>query len=75
MSSYVKLDGGDLPAFFKARAGIRIEDWAGDWFRVSDGGDGSIFVEMANGDVSVYPDVVKALRDYLTEVLEIGGHA
>ncbi len=75
MTEIKHLTGEDFPEYFQARAGIELEDWAGDALRVSDGGDGSVYVQVGPFDVSVHPDAVKALRDYLTEVLEVGEKA
>lgn len=66
------LNGEDLPSYYQARAGMELRDWAGDSVRFSDGGDGSMFLELGPYDVSVHPEAVEALRDYLTEVLNVG---
>lgn len=59
----------DLPERWSVRAGIELTDWAGDTLRVTDGGDGSAYMELGPFDLSVNADNVRALRDYLTEVL------
>ncbi len=71
MTNIKHLTGEDFPTHFQARAGLELQDWAGDTLRVSDGGDGSVYVQIAPFDVSVHPAGVMALRDYLTEVLKV----
>ena len=64
-----KLEAKDLTDLWSARAGVKITDWAGDSLRLSDGGDGTVYAEMAVFDVCIYRNEVEALRDYLNEVL------
>jgi len=66
-----RLESTDFPSAYGARAGILLTDWAGDALRVSDGGDGSVYAELGHFDVSINPDGVEALRDYLNEVLSV----